>query len=109
LKVPTNQGAKIMADSRADEFNRKRPQVTETDIIKAAAAKRVVVSFNAFPVAPKPPNVEAMAVKFLLGDGKTVTLLVDPFACDVLRQMGETMNKATWKVTVASQPPQKLH
>ena len=52
-----------MAKPRSERFDEERPEVSEQEIVNAAKANRVVVSFGSFPVMTDPTHIGALAVK----------------------------------------------
>ena len=47
-----------MAKPRSERFDEERPEVSEQEIVNAAKANRVVVSFGSFPVMTDPTHCD---------------------------------------------------
>jgi hypothetical protein len=98
-----------MPKTRAEIFNESRPEITEAEVARAAKADRAVASFNALPIATDATHIGALAVKFLLGDGTTPVVILDPLACSTLRLLVEALDAASWRATLTTPPGETQH
>jgi hypothetical protein len=98
-----------MQKTRGELFDERRPNLTEAEIIEAAKAAKVIDSFNCLPVMTAPISIGALAVKFLLGDGTTTVMILDPHACATLRMTIEALDASGCRATITTPSGETQH
>jgi hypothetical protein len=93
-----------MEKTRQEIFHENRPAMDEQDALDAARQERVVTSFNFHPVLVRDGIVAAIAIKWVLGNGNTETVLIDRFPAEILRMLFEDLNKNNWTGTILVPP-----
>ena len=97
-----------MTKTRAELFEANIPILTEQDL-ETAGADKAVISFETLPVHAEPAESSMLGIRLVLGDHSQVTLLIDRFACDLLRQTVERLNSANWKASPEGRLGPKMH
>lgn len=88
-----------MTKTRADVFRDYQPELKDADAVPAIQAGRTVVSFMALPVPDELPNIQFLAVKFVLADGTTETIALDRYAAGFLRTVVQRFDEGDWKMS----------
>jgi hypothetical protein len=80
----------------SETFAKNVPTITQDDAVDAAKKKRVVQSFHAHPISTERGGIDALTIKWKLGDGTTETMLIGRYAALVLRMMLSHLEDNNW-------------
>ena len=94
--------------TRAEIFEEHLPTLTEKDIEQLGSGV-TVLSFETLPLLTEPSEAGFLAIRFALGDGAQATVLMDRFACNLLRAVVDLLNSADWKVSQVPPDGSKLN
>jgi hypothetical protein len=98
-----------MAKDRFEQFAEMRPIITDEDILKAAQADQVVMSWDGYPVVDEDSSVTSFALKLALGNGSVTTLLFDRVAGELLGRLLADLKDSDWRATQSTPPGQMPH
>jgi hypothetical protein len=87
-----------MPKSRAAIFNEHLPPKITDAHIEQLGDGIAVMSFDTLPLVADPRSSSFLAVRFALADKSEVTVLMDRFACDLLRGVVDRLNSVDWDV-----------
>lgn len=95
--------------TRGELFSASRPKLSDEETYVAAKDGKVVLSFEALPVAGELPQIQFLAVKFALPNGTTPVLLFDRYAAEFLKTVINHFDEGDWKMTLLSPSGVKPH
>jgi hypothetical protein len=87
-----------MPKSRAAIFKDNLPRLADADIVQLGEGI-AVLSFETLPIETDPRASSFLGVRFALSDGSQPTILMDRFACDLLRAAVEKLNSVDWDIS----------
>jgi hypothetical protein len=87
---------------RSEQFEQCKPALTDEEMSETAKAGRVVVSFTGRSAVGDTKQIDAIIIKFLLGDGSTATMIFDGYAFGKIRELSDAVSVVNSEMSQAS-------